>query len=86
MIANVVRMVATASKEIWWKIALKNAGEVAAKTVATEGTRRIVQRKKGSLEKKIKKLNKMRKKEIITQEEYQKLRERTIDETSPAEL
>lgn len=86
MIVNALRMVATATKEIWWKIAIKKVGQAAVQTAATEGARRIVQKKNKSLKKKIKKLNKMRKKEVITQEEYQKLRKRTIDESSTAEL
>ena len=89
MIGTAFTLAATTVKQVWWKILLKNSAEVAARSAASEGTRRILQKVtdiKKPLNRRLKKLDIMLKKNIVTEEEYKNLRKRIIDECGPNDL
>jgi hypothetical protein len=79
MIGTALKMAAVVAKEVWWKLVLKKACEVAA----TEGTRTLLskvgEKRRDTLEKKICRLDKMLKNKQITQIEYDRLRAAVIN-------
>lgn len=71
--------------KIPWSTVLE-VGRTVGPTIADEGIKKLTEKKDVPLEKRLKKLEKMRKKKTVTAKEYKELREKIIKECSPKDV
>jgi hypothetical protein len=100
MLNLATKTMAKAARDKWWKVASKktvetavrlaksDAGKEAARIALDQGTRKIFEKQSGRppLKKSHQKLDKMRKKGLLRQEEYEILRKQLIESADVADL